>query len=121
MIEIFPDEVKNDDFAPAQEVQPERKAEMYPIKLRHLQCSGFEAKQNSTPVLQSAVHENKKKHIRRRSNVLMKYISRLYAICLINLFAAVAMLIWYRSTGNELLVPAIYACAANGLLTYMCV
>lgn len=118
MIEILPDEVKNDGFAPAQEEQPDRRIEIYPIKLRSIECSGFETKQNSTPVPQSAVQ---KKCYRRRSNVLSKYINRFYAVCLINLIAAVTMLIFYRSTGNELLVPAIYACVANGLLTYMCI
>ena len=133
MIEIFPDEVKNVGFAPAQEFEPVpgiesrkvvlndgREAEITPIRVRNIECSGFE-KEKSRPVPAGQLSESPKSRHRKGNNCLKKYINRFYKICLLNLAAAITMLIIYRNTGNELLVPAIYACVANGLLTYMCV
>ena len=133
MIEIFPDEVRNVGFAPAQEFEPipeaesrkvmlkdGREIEVRPIRIRNIECSGFE-KEKSRPVPAGQLSESSAKSRKRGRNYLQKYINRFYKICLLNLAAAVTMLIIYRNTGDELLVPAIYACVANGLLTYMCI
>lgn len=127
MIEIFPDEVKKDDFAPAQEFEPVpgiesrkvkledgRELVMYPVMLRNIKCSGTKKEHRPVPA-------DRCKSSHKGKNIIKKYINRFYKICLLNLAAAVTMLIIYLQNGNELMVPAIYACVANGLLTYMCV
>lgn len=121
MIEILPDEVKNDGFAPAQEDEknnhPESETVAIPRK-REIERIGFE-KEKSHPAGTGQLCSSKCP--RRGRNVLKKYINRFYKLCLLNLAAAITMLIIYKETGNEMIVPAIYACVANGLLTYMCV
>lgn len=133
MIEIFPDEVRNVGFAPAQEFEPipeaesrkvmlkdGREIEVRPIRIRNIERSGFE-KEKSRPVPAGQLSESSAKSRKRGRNCLQKYINRFYKLCLLNLAAAITMLIIYKNTGNEYLVPAIYVTCANGLLTYMCI
>lgn len=106
MIEIFPEE----DFAPAQE-KPELP------KRRSIEYVG--AKKEGRPVSEGRpTPVNVKK---QTSDIINRYHSRFYKICLLNLAVAVVMLVIYKNTGNEDLVPAIYACVANTLITYMCI
>lgn len=114
MIEIFEDRVVRDDFAPAQEAEP-----VPVMKRRDIECSGFDENKKCRPV-PADQHDVSSKTHRKGRNLLRKYINRFFKICLLNLAAAITMLIIYKDTGNEYLVPAIFACVANGLLTYMC-
>ena len=122
MIEIFADEEvqeeKKEEIAPAQRIErpvPQMKHANQPKK-RDIKV---EVNKKSHPVPAGQLCSSKCP--RRGRNILKKYINRFYKLCLLNLAAAITMLIIYKETGNEMIVPAIYACAANGLLTYMCV
>ena len=120
MIEIFEDEEeeKKEEIAPAQRIErpvPQMKHANQPKK-RDIKV---EVNKKSHPVPAGQLCSSKCP--RRGRNVLKKYINRFYKLCLLNLAAAITLLIIYKNTGNEHLVPAIYVTCANGLLTYMCI
>lgn len=57
---------------------------------------------------------------KRRTNVLRRYINRLYRICLLNTMAAVTLAVIYTDNNNKMILAAMYVCIANALLTWMC-
>lgn len=63
---------------------------------------------------------NKRASKRRRTNVLRRYINRLYRICLLNTLVAITLAVIYVETKNEMVLAAMYTCEANALLTWMC-
>ena len=63
---------------------------------------------------------NKRASKRRRTNVLRRYINRLYRICLLNTLVAITLAVIYVETKNEMILAAMYTCEANALLTWMC-
>lgn len=123
MIEIFADE----------EVQEEKKEEIAPAQ--RIERPVSQIKYANQPKKRNIkVEVNKKSHpvpagqlsspyvyTNKGRNVIKKYLNRFYRLCLLNMVAAITMLIIYKNTGNEYLVPAIYVTCANALLTYMCI
>lgn len=62
-----------------------------------------------------------RRHPRRKhTNVLRRYINRLYRICLLNTLVAITLAVIYVKTKNEMVLAAMYTCEANALLTWMC-
>ena len=57
---------------------------------------------------------------RRRTNVLRRYISRLYRLCLVNTVAAIVLAAVYTETRNEAVYAAMFVCIGNALLAWAC-
>lgn len=63
-----------------------------------------------------------RRHPRRRkdTNVLRRYISRFYRICLLNALATATLAVIYVETKNELFYSAMVACGVNAFIMWAC-
>lgn len=57
---------------------------------------------------------------KRRSNVLRKYINKIYGVCLLNTIVAVILAVIYMDTNSDTVFAAMSVCEINALLSWMC-
>lgn len=57
---------------------------------------------------------------KRRTNVLKRYINRIYSICLLNTLIAIVMAIVYMETKNETAFAVMSICEINALIAWIC-
>lgn len=55
---------------------------------------------------------------KRRTNVIRRYINRIYRLCLLDTLATITLAVIYVETKNEAIYAAMYACCANAFILW---